>query len=102
MRSLVGRTVAARAPRLAGLCRLSRVGGLAGVRRLTGVGGLVPVTLVVAVLAAAGRMLGHNRVAVGGGRRRAATVVGDELREDRRLVLAGVRVLTRLGVGVVV
>src|SRR4051794_22294932 len=104
MRSLVGRTVAARAPRLAGLCRLSRVGGLAGVGWLTGVGGLVPVPLVVGVLAAAsaGRMLGHHCVAVGGGRRRAATVVGDQLGEGGRLVLTGVGVLTRLGVGVVV
>src|SRR4051812_22374477 len=108
MRSLVGRTVAAGAPRLARLCRLPRVGGLAGVARLTrltGVGGLVPVRLVVAVLAAAagpGRMLGHHCVAVGGGRPRAAIVVGDELGEGRRVVLTGVGVLTRLRVGVVV
>src|SRR4051794_9566560 len=110
MRSLVGHTVAARAPRLARLCRLSRVGGLVRVGRLTrltglaGVGGLVPVPLVVAVLAAAGagRMLDHDRAAVGGGRRRTATVVGDQLGEGGRAVLTGVGVLSRLGVGVIV
>src|SRR4051812_16287582 len=103
MRSLVGGTIAARARRLARLCRLSRVGGLARggrVGRLTGVGGLVAVRLVVAVLAAAAagarRMLGHDLVAGSGRRRRAATVVGDQLGERSRVVLTGVGVLTRL------